>query len=237
MTKKKADRVWVGYIRVSTREQADSGLSLEAQRDKVMATAQARGVTLAEVLTDAAESGKDLKRPAAQRIVDLAQGKLLAGVIIAKLDRLTRSVYDLAFLVRLFNRNDVALVSAAEWLDTGSAAGRMVLSVVTAMAEMEREQIGERTSAALQAKLKRGEPAGNVRYGWRYVGKNEPVVEDAHEQMILGWIQAARAEGRSLRAIADELNTRGHKTRSGSPWKFQYVANVLRMAESRAVAS
>ncbi len=233
MKKEKAERVWVGYIRVSTREQADSGLSLEAQKEKVLSLARGRGVELAEVLTDASESAKDLNRPGMRRILELAQSGRLEGILVAKFDRLTRSMRDFVMLVDLFVKKDVSIVSAYEWIDTGTATGRMMLTFFAMISEWERETISERTSAGLQAKLRRGEPAGNVRYGWRYVGKNEPVVEDEREQIILDAIIAMRKDGVSLREIAAKLNESGHLTRSGKPWQFQYVANVLRMVEKK----
>ena len=88
-------------------------------------------------------------------------------MIIAKLDRLTRSVRDLAELLELFQRRGVALVSVAESLDTGSASGRLVLNIMTAVSQWEREAIGERTRDALRHKKAKGERVGNVAFGYR----------------------------------------------------------------------
>jgi DNA invertase Pin-like site-specific DNA recombinase len=112
---------------VSTDKQADRGVSLEAQSEKVRAMAVVQGAELADVIVDAGESAKSLDRPGMQRLLALVDAKAVDTVIIAKLDRLTRSVKDLAELLERFTRRGVSLVSVAESLDTGTAAGRLVL--------------------------------------------------------------------------------------------------------------
>src|ERR1017187_4985535 len=117
----------IGYLRVSTDKQADRGVSLEAQVEKIRAMATVHDVELLDVIVDAGESAKDLDRPGMVRILELVQSRAIGMVIVAKLDRLTRSVKDLAVLLEQFQRRGVSLVSAAESLDTGSASGRLVL--------------------------------------------------------------------------------------------------------------
>ena len=135
----------IGYVRVSTEKQADFGVSLEAQTEKVRAMVVVQGAELAEVIIDAGESAKSLNRPGMARLLSLVDAGVVDAVIIAKLDRLTRSVKDLAELLERFNRRGVSLVSVAESLDTGTAAGRLVLNIMTAVSQWEREAIGERT--------------------------------------------------------------------------------------------
>lgn len=213
----------IGYVRVSTDRQ---DLSLSAQQEKIRAMAVVKGAELVDLVVDEDESGKSLDRPGVKRILELVRRRQVDAVIITKLDRLTRNVRDAYDLVDLFNRKEVVLVSLAESLDTGSASGRMVLNVMAAFAQMEREVIGERTSAALQQKRRRGERAGNIPYGYRvvYGGRLE---EDPKEQGVIREIREMRTAGASLRDIADALNEAGRKTRRGTPWRFQYVANVL----------
>src|SRR4051794_23845521 len=117
----------IGYVRVSTDKQADGGASLEAQTAKVHAMAVVQGVELVELIEDAGESAKSLDRPGMERLLKLVDGKAIQVVIIAKLDRITRSVADLAELLKRFERRGVALVSVADNLDTSTAAGRLVL--------------------------------------------------------------------------------------------------------------
>src|SRR4051794_33514412 len=147
-----APKAVIGYCRVSTDKQADKGVSLEAQVAKIQAMAVVQGAEVAEVLTDAGESAKSLQRPAMVRLLAMVDAGEVQTVIIAKLDRLTRSVKDLAELLERFQRKGVSLVSVAESLDTGSAAGRLVLNIMVSVSQWEREAIGERTATALRFK-------------------------------------------------------------------------------------
>src|ERR1035441_9209810 len=123
----------VGYVRVSTDKQSEHGVSLEAQQEKIRAMAVVHGVELIEMIVDAGESAKDLARPGMEQVLDMVESKRTEMVIIAKLDRLTRSVRDLATLLDQFQRKGVSLVSVAVSLDTGSASGRLVLSIMVSL--------------------------------------------------------------------------------------------------------
>jgi DNA invertase Pin-like site-specific DNA recombinase len=219
-----------GYIRVSTDKQADRGCSLEAQREKIRAMAVVHGTELADVIVDAGESAKNLDRPGMKRILDLVRGGAVDTVIVAKLDRLTRSVRDLADLLEVFQRKGVSLVSVAESLDTGSAAGRLVLNIMVSVSQWEREAIGERTRDALQLKRTRHEYLGNAPYGSRLATDQQHIEPDRAEQAVLKRIHQLRHDGMSLRAIAAELNRRRLTTRRGSPWRMEYVARLLKAA-------
>lgn len=220
----------IGYVRVSTEKQADFGVSLEAQTEKVRAMAVVQGVELADVIIDAGESAKSLNRPGMDRLLSLVDSGAVAVVIIAKLDRLTRSVKDLAVLLERFNRRGVSLVSVAESLDTGTAAGRLVLNIMTAVSQWEREAIGERTRDAMTHKRANGERVGTVPFGFRIASDGVHLEADPAEQSILDRMQELKAAGFSTRGIADELNRQGFTTRRGTPWRFQYVAEALKAA-------
>src|SRR5262245_43477626 len=157
----------VGYVRVSTEKQADGGVSLDAQAAKIRAMAVVQGVALVETILDAGESAKSLDRPGMARVLALVDAGAIETVIIAKLDRLTRSVADLAELLKRFERRGVSLVSVADSLDTRSAAGRLVLNIMVSVSQWEREAIGERTRDALRHKRAKGERVGTVPYGYR----------------------------------------------------------------------
>lgn len=217
----------VGYIRVSTGKQAESGLSLESQEAKIRAMATLRGVALSEIIVDGGESAKDLNRPGVQKALKLVKSGAVGGIIVAKLDRLTRSVRSLADVLDLFDRKKASLVSVSETLDTQTAVGRMVINIVVSVAQWEREAISERTSDGLQAKKARGERAGNVPYGYS-ADATAKLVEHPEEQRVIREMKGLRGEGRTLREIADCLNADGFKTRRGTEWRFQYVANVLK---------
>src|SRR5713226_403369 len=108
-----------------------------------------QGAEIVELIVDGGESAKNLNRPGMERLLALVDQGKFQTVIIAKLDRLTRSVKDLAELLERFQKRGVSLVSVAESLDTGSAAGRLVINIMTAVSQWEREAIGERTRDAM----------------------------------------------------------------------------------------
>src|SRR5215468_3017234 len=157
----------IGYVRVSTDRQAELGISLEAQEAKIRAMATVQGAKLLEVIVDGGESAKSLNRPGLQRLIGLVNAGKLDAVVVAKLDRLTRSVKDLCGLLELFEKRKVALISVAESLDTGSAAGRLVITIMAAVSQWEREAIGERTRDALRHKRSQGHRVGNIPFGSR----------------------------------------------------------------------
>jgi site-specific DNA recombinase len=223
----------VGDVRVSTDRQADFGVSLEAQEAKIRAMAIVRGGELDEVIVDGGESAKDLNRPGVQRLLALVEGGKVDAVIVAKLDRLTRSVKDLCGLLELFEKRKVALISVAESLDTGSAAGRLVITIMGAVSQWEREAIGERTRDALRHKRSQGRRVGNIAFGSRLAEDGEHLEADPAEQGALAEIRRLRNEGTTLRGIAAALNHRAYRTRRGTPWRLESVARVLKQAAAR----
>ena len=218
----------IGYVRVSTDRQAEKGISLEAQEAKIRAMATVQGADLTEVIIDGGESAKNLNRPGLQKLMTLVNGGKVQAVIIAKLDRLTRSVKDLCALLELFEKRKVALISVAESLDTGSAAGRLVITIMGAVSQWEREAIGERTRDALRHKRSQGQRVGNIEFGFRLAGDGRHLEPDPAEQAALAEIRVLRAEGQSLRQIAILLNSQGHRTRRGTDWRLESVARAIK---------
>ena len=217
----------IGYARVSTDRQADKGVSLEAQQEKIRAMAVVHGAELADVIVDSGESAKTLARPGIERLLALVDTRAVDLVIVAKLDRLTRTVRDLADLLERFQRRGVGLVSVAESLDTQSAAGRLVLNIMASVSPWEREAIGERTRDALSHKRSNGERIGNVPLGYRLASDGIHIEEDPQEQAVLKKILHLRSRGCTLREIAQKLNAQKIKTRAASAWRHQYVARIL----------
>ena len=160
------------------------------------------------------------------RLLTLVDTGQVQAVIIAKLDRLTRSVKDLCTLLERFTRRGVALISVAESLDTGSAAGRLVLNIMTAVSQWEREAIGERTRDAMSHKRTNGERVGNIQFGYRLCDDRKHLEPDPGEQAVLDEIRQLRQGGETLRGIAAALNHRGLRTRRGSAWQLEHVARI-----------
>src|ERR1700691_500957 len=196
----------VGYVRVSTDKQAERGISLEAQAEKIRAMALVQSAELNDIIVESGESAKSLNRPGMARLLAMVDAGKVKTVIVAKLDRLTRSVKDLCTLLECFERRGVALISVAESLDTGSAAGRLVLNIMAAVSQWEREAIGERTRDALRHKRSQGQRVGNIAFGFRLAGDGQHVEPDPTEQGALAEIRRLRREGTTLRGIASTLN-------------------------------
>jgi DNA invertase Pin-like site-specific DNA recombinase len=218
----------VGYVRVSTDKQADRGVSLDAQAEKIRAMSVVHNAQLVEIIVDGGESAKSLNRPGMARLLAMVDAGEVKTVIIAKLDRLTRSVKDLCTLLERFERRGVALVSVAESLDTGSAAGRLVLNIMTAVSQWEREAIGERTRDAMSHKRSQRERVGNIQFGYRLAEDEVHVEPDPAEQAVLTEIRQLRECGKTLRGIAAALNHRGLRTRRGSTWRLESVARITK---------
>ena len=185
----------IGYVRMSTEKQADVGVSLDAQIEKVRAMAVVQGADLVDVVIDAGESARSLHRPGMSRLLALVDEGAVDTVIIAKLDRLTRSVVDLAELLKRFERRGVSLVSVADSLDTRSAPGRLVLNIMVSVSQWEREAISERTRDAMRHKRANGERVGTVPFGYRPAADGVRLEADDVEQGILSRIRDLSAKG------------------------------------------
>ena len=220
----------VAYLRVSTAQQADHGVSLAAQRAKVEAYASLYDLDLVAIVEDAGASAKTLNRPGLDRVLAMLRKGDAEAVLVVKLDRLTRSVRDLGELVdTYFADGKRALLSVHDQIDTRSAAGRLVLNVLASVSQWEREAIGERTSAAMQHKRAKGELVGAVPYGYDLGADGKTLVANDAEQLVMAAVREYRAAGLSLRTIGDRLAKRGLLPRKGGAWN---PAQIKRIAEA-----
>jgi len=204
----------IAYLRVSTEEQARSGAGLDAQRTKIVRACRERGWTLVDVVTDEGVSAKSTRgRQGLATVLDtLAAGKADA-LIVAKLDRLSRSVRDFCEMLDRSQRERWALVCLDLGLDTSTPTGKFTAQIIAAVAELERELIGQRTREALAEKRAQG-----VR-----IGRPREIPED-----IVDRIRGMRAAGATLQAIADILNAEGVPTaRGGAEWRPSSLVRVL----------
>lgn len=213
----------IGYIRVSTDKQADKGVSLDAQREKLEAYAKLYDLDLVDVIVDAGESAKTLNRPGLERALSML-GNEADALLVVKLDRLTRSVADLGALLETHFKN-AALLSVSEQIDTRTAAGRLVLNVLASVSQWEREAIGERTSAAMRHKQAQGQYiGGKVPYG--YTLEAGELVKHENEQKVIQCVRELRESGLSYRAIVSELQSRGFKSRTGKTFSPMQVKRM-----------
>lgn len=220
------DRRTIAYVRVSTQDQATEGVSLGAQEARIGAYCAAMGWGAAETVRDAGESAKSLKRPGIGAVLEAMRRGLVERIVVAKLDRLTRSVRDLADLMDLCAKHDVAIVSVGETLDTSTAAGRMVVNMLGVVAAWEREAIGERTASALAHKRQKRVAYGPTPFGYRREGGS--LIPQPAEQVALRDAQRMDAAGASFREIGAMLARRGVMPRRGKAWHASSVRAMLR---------
>jgi len=219
----------IGYVRVSTEDQAKEGISLDNQKSKIEAYCKLKDLDLSEIIEDAGISAKNLKRPGVQRVLKLARTKQVDAVVIYKLDRIFRSTVDALETTRLFDKWGVSFHSIEETLDTQSAMGRFFFTLTAALAEMERCIIGERTKAALSHKRSRNEKTGgDVPYGYDLTPAGILIKND-NEQRIIRIIRNLNRDGYSLRKICRELEKSGHRTKRGNDlWHPQTISSILK---------
>ncbi len=219
----------IGYARVSTDEQAREGVSLEAQRERIRAYAQATDLPLGDILVDEGRSGKDLKRPALQELLARCDRGDVAHVIVWKLDRLTRRTRHLLSLVDdTFLAKHIELHSVSESLDTSTPHGRFVLTLFGGLAQMERELIGERTKSALAYKRANGQPTSHPPLGFRPNGSRKHRMLPVPEELrIVQRILERWRHGGSYAGIARELNAEGIATKRDCAWHPATVRNIV----------
>ena len=216
----------VAYIRVSTEQQAQEGVSLDAQRAKIEHWCSANGYELAGVFVDAGVSGKRMDtRP--ELLKALASLKKGTDLVAYSLSRLARSTKHLIEISELVAKKKADLVSLTESIDTTTATGRAMFQMLGVMAELERGLIAERTTNALQYKKRTGQRYCNqTPYGFESIEGR--LVEVQQESAVVAEIQAARTQGQTLQAIANDLNGRGIPTKLGRQWQPATIHLLLK---------
>jgi DNA invertase Pin-like site-specific DNA recombinase len=206
----------LGYVRVSTQEQGKSGAGLAAQRSAIRKACEERGWELVEVVEDKGFSAKSLERPGITGVLEQLDNGSAGALVVAKLDRLSRSLLDFAGLMERARRQGWALVALDLGVDTSTPAGEMMANVLATFAQFERRMIGQRTKDALAQKR-----AAGVRLG-RPRNLPDDVVRRILEQ---------RAERLTLQAIADGLNAdRVPTAQGGALWRPSSVRSVIASA-------
>ena len=209
----------VAYTRVSTQEQGMSGAGLAAQRQAIEAECKRRGWEVVETIEDRGYSARDLKRPGIQVALEALRSGEARALVVAKLDRLSRSMFDFTALMDRAQRQGWALIALDSAVDTTTPAGEAMANVLATFAQFERRLIGQRTREAMAAK----KAAGTV-FGPRAWKTREGVTPDA----VADRIRREREAGRTYRAIAEGLNDDGVATaQGGAQWWPATVRQVL----------
>jgi len=225
----------VGYPRVSTEEQARGGTSIENQMEKIRMFCELHELELVKLEPDAGYSAKSLDRPGIKRILDDLERGRIDGLVITKLDRLTRSLEDWSVLIKRYFRDDAGarLFSVSDSIDTRTANGRMVLNLIMTIAEWEREIISERTKDALQGKIGRGERCGKIRYGYELAKDGRSLIPNPKEQAMIAKMKAWRSQGWTYQKMVDELHQSGIETKE---WGHIWYPSTLHRILTRPIA-
>jgi DNA invertase Pin-like site-specific DNA recombinase len=224
----------VGYIRVSTLEQATSGVSLAAQHEAIEGYSGFKELELIEMVVDAGVSaGKPLSsRQGGLKLLELVEREDVVAVVAYGLDRLFRDAADCLAVTKLWDSFgvDLHLISlGGQTVDTSTAMGRFFLTVMAGVAEMERNLIIERTRAAMVHLRNKGRRISATPYGFSLHEDGLHLVPSAKEQKTIKAARRLRKKGVSLRKIADTLHAKGHTARSGKPF---HPMQVKRLVES-----
>lgn len=224
---------------------AERGVSLIDQPVRIRGLAERLGLDVLDVVEDGGECSKTLERPGLQRILAALRVGEARGVVVAGVDRLTRHVGDLAYMVDDYFTDPAGsyLFSASETVETRTAAGRLQLYIMGAVSQYQREKTVENTVTAMDGKRRRSERQGNVPFGKAIdagdgrrskTGRPVALVTSVDDLAVAELIGRLRRKGGTLRSIADELNVRGIPSKRGitkrstGRWSKSSVAEILK---------
>lgn len=216
----------IGYVRVSTEQQVNEGVSLEAQKAKIAAWCLSHDYELVQVFVDAGISGKKMEnRP--ELLKARAAVKKGMALVAYSLSRLARSTKDLIHISEEVAKKNGDLVSLSEQIDTTTAAGKMMFQMLAVLSEFERNLTAERTKGALQHKKSTNQKYTNqTPYGFQAIEGR--LVQVKQEAKVVAEIQAARSGGNTLQSIANSLNGRGIPTKTGKIWQPATIHLLLK---------
>lgn len=201
------------YIRVSTDAQREEGYSIDAQKEMLTAYCVSKGIKNYEYYIDGGFSGSNIDRPELKRLIEDVKNGKIDCVLVYKLDRLSRSQKDTLYLIEdVFNPHNVDFISLNESMDTSTPLGRLMLGILSAFAQLERENIRERTSMGMKERVKEGYwmGGGRVPFGYDYDPSRGILVPNGDAETVRR-IYELYLDGYSLNAIARMLGLRYEK--------------------------
>lgn len=216
------------YIRVSTQEQAQEGHSVGEQKERLIAYCKAQDWVIADIYVDGGYTGSNIKRPGIQKL--MSETNKFDLVLVYKLDRLSRSQRDTLYLIEeVFLPNNVDFISMQESFDTSSPFGKAMIGLLAVFAQLEREQIKERTKMGRLARAKAGlyQGGGYIPTGYNYDSAAGKLVVNPYEaqqvQKIYEWYLA----GLSLQAIENKLQDAGYTNHYSSYNNWSGIRYIL----------
>lgn len=224
------------YCRVSTKEQADFGYSIHEQEQKLIEYCNRQGIEIVKYYADRGISGKSIKgRPDLQLLLNDAKQKAFDIVLVWKINRISRKLSDLLQIVEILDRNSVSFKSITEDFDNSTPAGKMQFQMMGIIGEFERGSIAENVRMGMIARAKTGCFNGGQVLGYDSKvlgreGQKRPVkglVVNESEAKLVRYIFQMYSEGKGYKAIANELNAQGYKTKKGNSFSINAVRAIL----------
>lgn len=214
------------YTRVSTEDQAKEGFSLDAQLEKLRSYCKARDWEIAGEYIDDGYSGRNVKRPAYNKMIE--EINKWDALLVIKMDRIHRNSKNFMMMMEYLKKEGKEFVSMTESLDTSTAMGRFVMDIIQRIAQLESEQIGERVYIGMEQKAKTngGILGFNIPYGYDYT--NGKLIINQNESENVKNIFQNYLNGISMKKIAGELNSKSVPTKLNKKWGIQTVSLILK---------
>lgn len=215
------------YVRVSTTGQVLNGVSLENQIERCNFYCLTHQFNNPIIISDEGISGKSTNRPGFQSLLDMISKKQVDNIIVYSLSRFARNIIDTVNTIGLMNKKDISFHSITESIDTTCAVGRYFLFTLSALAQLEREQISERVSSVLQHKKAKGQRVGSIPYGFSLDADKKTLLPNKEEQTVINLIVSLKdKKGLSYNKILDKLEELKYKNRVGNPWHRSQVIKL-----------
>ena len=217
------------YIRVSTEEQVKDGFSIHAQIEKLTKYAESNDWNIFDYYVDDGVSGKNLEdRKEVTRMLKDVKEEKINNVLIYKLDRLTRSVKDLIYLIELFEHHKCTFNSQTEKIDTSNAVGRMFVKIIGIFAEFERENLAERISFGYEQKTREGNYTNtNGVYGYDYIRGQQKLIVNDIEKELVNRVFDLYIDGNSYFKIANKFNKENIPTKRNGHWAAATIKSII----------
>lgn len=228
--KKSTNSITALYVRVSTDFQAEKGYSIEAQQDKLKTYCELNNLNNYEFYIDAGFSGSNLERPSMQKLLSDIKASKIQTVIVLKLDRLSRRTKDTLFLIEdVFNANNIRFISLTENLDTYSSNGKFFITIMSSVAQLERENIRERTMMGTQKKAEKGVKSlsSKILVGYDYDAENHRFIANENEANQIRLIFKMYTDGMGLNQINRYMKNSGYTCRHVKWGDIKQIQHIL----------
>lgn len=222
----------VGYARVSTHMQSAKQLSETFQKERIASYCDAMSIELVTIFDDSGKSGKDMtNREELQKALLMLKRKEADTIIVYKIDRLSRSLTDLAMLIKKIEKWGCHLISIQDSISTNTASGRLMINLIGSISQWEAEAIAEKTQQAMSVLKTRGHRySRHIPYGVDLADDGKTLTPNKHEQQTINSMKTMRASGMTYQTISDRLNSDNIKTKYSAKWHPASVRNIINHA-------